>query len=101
LSVGHVSSVSLLYSYATCAGKTPAGATQGVSRSALSASSGNNEQFKGIFEAHQQVPTKGLVETRRFALGPFSCNNSLYCTVSSTVWNSRLVSKLLSVLLDL
>lgn len=28
-----------------------------------------NEQFKGIFEAHQQVPTKGLVTTRRFALG--------------------------------
>jgi len=28
-----------------------------------------NEQFKGIFEAHQQVPTKGLVATRRFALG--------------------------------
>jgi hypothetical protein len=28
-----------------------------------------NEQFKGIFEAHQHVPTKGLVATRRFALG--------------------------------
>ncbi|MBE7549591.1 MAG: transposase [Anaerolineales bacterium] len=28
-----------------------------------------NEQFKGIFEAHQPVPTKGLVATRRFALG--------------------------------
>lgn len=28
-----------------------------------------NEQFKGIFEAHGQVPTKGLVATRRFALG--------------------------------
>ena len=28
-----------------------------------------NEQFKGIFEAHRQVPTKGLVATRRFALG--------------------------------
>jgi hypothetical protein len=28
-----------------------------------------NEQFKGIFAAHQQVPTKGLVATRRFALG--------------------------------
>ena len=25
-----------------------------------------NEQFKHIFEAHQQVPTKGLVATRRF-----------------------------------
>ncbi len=28
-----------------------------------------NEQFKGIFDAHGQVPTKGLINTRRFALG--------------------------------
>jgi hypothetical protein len=28
-----------------------------------------NEQFKGIFEAHGQVPTKGLAATQRFALG--------------------------------
>jgi hypothetical protein len=28
-----------------------------------------NEQFKGIFDAPGQVPTKGLVNTRRFALG--------------------------------
>lgn len=28
-----------------------------------------NEQFKGIFVAHEQVPTKGLVATKRFALG--------------------------------
>jgi hypothetical protein len=28
-----------------------------------------NEQFKGIFDAHGRVPTKGLVNTRRFALG--------------------------------
>lgn len=28
-----------------------------------------NEQFKGMFDAHGQVPTKGLVNTRRFALG--------------------------------
>jgi hypothetical protein len=28
-----------------------------------------NQQFKGIFDAHGQVPTKGLVNTRRFALG--------------------------------
>src|SRR5262249_1483519 len=28
-----------------------------------------NEQFKGIFSAHEQVPTKGLVRTKRFALG--------------------------------
>src|SRR5262245_36187749 len=28
-----------------------------------------NEQFKGIFDTHGQVPTKGLTNTRRFALG--------------------------------
>jgi Transposase DDE domain len=28
-----------------------------------------NEQFKGIFDAHGQVPTKGLTNTARFALG--------------------------------
>ncbi len=28
-----------------------------------------NEQFKGIFDAHGQVPTKGLRNTRRWALG--------------------------------
>jgi hypothetical protein len=28
-----------------------------------------NEQFKGIFDAHGAVPTKGLRATRRFALG--------------------------------
>jgi hypothetical protein len=28
-----------------------------------------NEQYKGIFEGHGQVPTRGLVATRRFALG--------------------------------
>src|SRR5918998_134112 len=28
-----------------------------------------NEQFKGIFDGNGQVPTKGLVSTRRFALG--------------------------------
>ena len=28
-----------------------------------------NEQFKGIFDTHGQVPTKGLVNTQRFALG--------------------------------
>jgi hypothetical protein len=26
-----------------------------------------NEQFKGIFDGHGQVPTKGLVNTQRFA----------------------------------
>lgn len=28
-----------------------------------------NEQFKGIFDGHGQVPTKGLINTKRFALG--------------------------------
>jgi hypothetical protein len=28
-----------------------------------------NEHFKGIFDSHGQVPTKGLSNTRRFALG--------------------------------
>jgi hypothetical protein len=28
-----------------------------------------NEHFKGIFDGHGQVPTKGLTTTRRFALG--------------------------------
>ena len=28
-----------------------------------------NEQFKGIFDGHQQVPTRGVVATQRFALG--------------------------------
>src|SRR5207244_8321186 len=28
-----------------------------------------NEQFKGIFDCHGAVPTRGLVATRRFALG--------------------------------
>ncbi len=28
-----------------------------------------NEHFKGIFDSHGQVPTKGLTNTKRFALG--------------------------------
>ena len=28
-----------------------------------------NEHFKGIFDGHGQVPTKGLISTKRFALG--------------------------------
>jgi Transposase DDE domain len=28
-----------------------------------------NEQFKGIFDVHGSVPTRGLIRTRRFALG--------------------------------
>ena len=34
-----------------------------------SANENFNEQFKGIFDGHGQVPTKGLTNTRRFALG--------------------------------
>ena len=29
----------------------------------------SSEQFKGSFDGHGQVPTKGLVNTQRFALG--------------------------------
>jgi hypothetical protein len=28
-----------------------------------------NEQFKGIFDVHGSVPTRGLIRTQRFALG--------------------------------
>ena len=28
-----------------------------------------NEQFKGLFDVHTQVPTKGMINTARFALG--------------------------------
>jgi hypothetical protein len=28
-----------------------------------------NEHFKGIFDGHSQVPTKGLINTQRFVLG--------------------------------
>jgi hypothetical protein len=28
-----------------------------------------NEQFKGIFDAHGSVPTRGLLRTQRWALG--------------------------------
>ena len=28
-----------------------------------------NEQFKGIFDVHGSVPTRGLLRTQRFALG--------------------------------
>ena len=42
-----------------------------------------NNQFKVIFDTHGPVPTKGLVNTRRFAL--FSSINFLYGTALSTV----------------
>jgi hypothetical protein len=28
-----------------------------------------NKHFRGIFDGHGQVPTKGLINTQRFALG--------------------------------
>ena len=37
-----------------------------------------NEHFKGIFDGHGQVPTKGLRNTQRFALGAiFVCQLAL------------------------
>jgi hypothetical protein len=37
-----------------------------------------HEQFKGIFDSLGQVPTKGLLNTRRFALGAiFVCQQTL------------------------
>jgi hypothetical protein len=39
-----------------------------------------NEQFTGIFEAHGQVATKGLANTRRFALGAV-------CVDQLTLWD--------------
>jgi hypothetical protein len=32
-----------------------------------------NEHFKGIFDGHGQVPTKGLIATQRFAKGGHLC----------------------------
>ena len=37
-----------------------------------------NEQFKGIFDVHCQVPTRGLVNTRRFALGAVCVYQTLW-----------------------
>jgi hypothetical protein len=50
-----------------------------------------NEQFKGSCDAHGQVPTKGLVNTRRFALGPYSSISSRCGTGMPTVWTSASV----------
>jgi hypothetical protein len=52
-----------------------------------------NSRRRELVWAH--VPAKGLVATRRFALGTiFWYSNSLYCTVSNTALTSVLVSKL-------
>jgi hypothetical protein len=56
-----------------------------------------NEHFKGIFDGHWQVPTKGLIATQRFAKAPSLCTNWLYGIASRTalicVSGSRLFSK--------
>lgn len=53
-----------------------------------------NEHFKGIFDGHGQVPTKGLLATHALHWGPSLSINWLYCTALSTIWNSVSVSKL-------
>ncbi len=52
-----------------------------------------NEHFKGIFDGHGQVPTKGLISTQRFALGPSLSINWPYCIALSTTPNSVSVSR--------
>ena len=47
-----------------------------------------NEQLKGMFDVHGPVPTKGLVNTRRFALGLCSSISSRCGTGVSTGWTS-------------
>lgn len=60
-----------------------------------------NEQFKDIFETHGQVPTKGLVATRRFALGAVFLYQLAFLYRFSTVSASLLVSRLLYGLPDI
>ena len=52
-----------------------------------------NEHFKGIFDGHGQVPTKGLRATQRFALGAILSINWPYRIALSITWNSVSVSK--------
>jgi hypothetical protein len=52
-----------------------------------------NEHFKGIFDGHGQVPTKGLLATQRFALGAIFVYQLALLYRLSTTWNSALVSK--------
>jgi hypothetical protein len=45
-----------------------------------------NEHFKGIFDGHGQVSTKGLLATQRFADGgPSWSTNWLYCSALSAI----------------
>jgi len=55
-----------------------------------------NEHFKGIFDGHGQVPTKGLIAPQPLLWGPSLSINWLYSTALSTAWNSVSVSKLFS-----
>ncbi len=46
-----------------------------------------HEHFKGIFDEHSQVPTKGLITTQRFADGePSLSTNWPYCATLSMTW---------------
>jgi hypothetical protein len=45
-----------------------------------------NEPFKGFFDSHGQVPTKGLSHTRWFALGPSLFINSCCGIALSMAW---------------
>jgi hypothetical protein len=48
-----------------------------------------NEHFKAIFEVHGEVPTRGLINTQRFALGAVLVYQSWLCsTVMSETWTS-------------
>ena len=42
-----------------------------------------DEQFKGIFEGHAQVPAKGLLNTTRFALWARSSSTSWPCCIAT------------------
>ena len=53
-----------------------------------------NEHFKGIFDGHGQVPTKGLLATQRFAKGGHLCLSTCFdFPALSTTWNFALDSK--------
>lgn len=53
-----------------------------------------NEHFKGIFDGHGQVPTKGLIATQRFADGERSLSISWpYGIALSTSWTYASVSR--------
>jgi len=54
----------------------------------------NFKQFKGIFDGHGQVPTKGLINTQRFALGASLSINLPCCIGSSIAWTCGSASKL-------